>query len=897
MSGPKRPDPRRRRALGDVRGDRPDVGDLPVSEDVRREIDAHLAMETEMLIAEGLSPSEAREEALRRFGDVGSVQREAERHTRALDRSVRRARRLEGLRQDLSYAARRLRRSPGFTFLSVATLALGIGANTAIFSLINGVLLAPLPYGEPEALVAVAEEHEGGRAGPVPWPNYVDLRDQTRSLESLAVYNTGSTSIVGADQPIRARVAFISEDFFTVFRVDPLRGRAQLPEEHQVGASPAAVVSLRFWATSLGSDPEVLGRTLTITGRTYEVVGVMPGDFDFPSDTDLWLPLGLTEPSQSRTAHNYSGVGRLASGFDAERADASLDALVARIGAGLTSEDFDAVGVVVTPLKESLAGSTRRPLGMLMGASLLVLLIACVNLGSTLLARGASRESELAVRSALGARRGRIVRQLVTESMVLASLGGVAALGVAILINRTTAAFAGSMIPRIDEVSLDPGVLVFTLGLTLLTGLLFGVMPATRLARTELAESMNAGARSGESRKSVMTWRLLIGAEVALALMLLIGSGLLIRSFGAIMAQDTGADPDNVVAVDVSLDRSRYSELNDIGAWYGQFLAEAEQTGAFEGVGIANTHPVSGGMGNGQIELDGDPSNTSYGWYVTASAGYFDALDIPLLRGRMFDSSDHAEAAHVVLVSESFAEQAWPGEDPIGRQVTGGGMDNYWDERPFATVIGVVGDVRYTSLGRAAEPTFYFHLPQRPFRAAFGGTIVAEAAGGNVANAITVIRETMRRLDPELPGRFRLLEDEIGDSVADRRFTMMVLGGFAAVALLMSLIGIYGVVSYRVARRTTEMGLRLALGARRGQVLGLVMRDALAMVVGGVIVGGVLAFVGSRLLRSLLFGVEAQDPLAFAIAVPLLLLGAVVAICIPAYRATRIDPKLAMMSE
>ncbi len=886
-----------RRALGAMKGQRPDVGDLPVSEDVRREIDAHIEMETETLIREGMTASDARNEALCRFGEIAPVQREAEKHTRAKDRSVRRARRWEGLRQDLVYALRRLRRSPGFTALSVATLALGIGANTAIFSLINGVLLTPLPYGDPQGLVAVDEEHEGGRAGPIPWPNYVDLRGQSRSLAGLALYSAGTTSVVGADQPIRARVAWVSEDFFSLFQVDPLRGRVTRPEDHRLGAAPVALVSRRFWATNMGADPNVLGRVVTVSGRSLEVIGVMPGDFDFPAETDLWFPVELSEPSTSRTAHNYSGVGRLAAGFTAESADNALDLLVGRIAAGLTSEDFDAVGVVVTPLKESLAGSTRRPLGMLMGASLLVLLIACVNLGSTLLARGAARESELAVRSALGAQRSRIVRQLVTESMVLALLGGVAALGVAVLINRATVAFAGSMIPRIAESRLDPGVLGFTLLLTLGTGLLFGVMPAMRQARTNLSASMNAGARGGETRRSVMTWRILIGAEVALALMLLVGSGLLIRSFGAIIAQDTGADPAGVVAVDVSLDRSRYATLRDVGDWYQEFLRVADLSSAIEAVGIANTYPVSGGTGNGQVELDGDRSNTSYGWYVTASSGYFRALDIPLIRGRMFDERDNADAPHVALVSEAFAERAWPGQDPIGRQLTGGGMDDYWEERPFATVVGVVGNVRYRSLGQEAEPTFYFHLAQRPFRATFGGTVVAKATNGNVGATTTALRDVMRRLDPELPGRFRLLGDEIGASVADRRFTMLVLGGFAAVALLMALIGIYGVVSYRVARRTTEMGLRLALGARPDQVLSLVMKDALAMVAGGVLVGALLAFLGSRVLRSLLFEVEAQDPLVFLGAIPVLLLGAMVAIWIPARRATRVDPTLAMRIE
>ena len=886
-----------KRTLGDLRGDRPDVDALPVREDVRLEMESHVAMETEALIAQGLSEADAREEALRRFGAMREYAREAERHTRAGDRRVRRARTWANLRQDVRYALRRLGRSPAFAALAVATLALGIGANTAVFSLVEGILLSPLPYAEPEDLVALEEEHAGGRPGPIPWSNHQDWRAQTRSLEAMATYGTGDARVSGADEPTRSRVAVVSEDFFPLLGVAPLRGRTTLPDDHRMGAAPVAVISHGFWQRTLGGRENAMGTVLGIRGQAVEIVGVMPPSFDFPAGTEIWTAVEPTEPSTDRTAHNHSGLGRLADGVSRGAADDELDAITQRMAAGFDPESFDAVGAVVTPLKDSLTGATQRPLALLMGASLLVLLVACVNLGGTLLARGAARSTEMAVRASLGAGRGRLLRQLLTESLVLAVAGGAAGVAVAAGIVTLATRLGADRIPRMAEVGVDGRVLVFAVLVGVVTGVACGVVPALRQVGGVDAGALRSGDRHGGAPAAVRTWRILIGLQVATAFCLLVGAGLLVRSMTVLRAQDTGVRTDRTLMVELAPDRTRITTLEEAAAWFTAVRAEAAELPNLTAVGIATGHPATGGMGNGTVELDGDLSREAYGWYVAASPGYLEALGVPLLGGRLFDERDRMGNEMVALVSEQFAREAWPDQDPVGRQVTGGGMDNFWQERPFARVVGVVGDVRYRALGLPPEPVVYFPLAQRPFRARGGATLVAEARSEDLAAAATELQALLRRIDPGLVPQVRPLAAELDRSIADRRFTTLVLGAFSGVALLLALVGIYGVVSYRVTRRTHEMGVRMALGARQDQVLGLVLREALSMVVGGLVIGVLAAWVGTSLLRSLLFGVGERDPASFLVALPVLVVGALVAAWVPARRALRVDPVDALRME
>ena len=869
---------------------------LPVEEDVRKEIEAHLEAETEALIAEGWRPSEARDEALRRFGEVSDVQEACERIAQRARHAERRARWWEGVRLDLRLAMRRLVRSPGFSLVAILTVALGVGANTAIFSLIEDVLLAPLPYAEADRLVSIEEEHEGGRGGPIPWPNYVDIRAQTRTLDRFALYGVGSTTVLGGSEPVRTTVAAVSRDFFFAFSPRPVLGRTLNDEDHRPGAAPAAMVSEGFWRQQMGADPAALERPLRISGDVVQVVGVLPQSFDFPQGTEVWLTMDELDQSQSRTAHNWYGVGRVAEGSDAAAADEELDLIVDRMAASI-SDEFDAVGGVVTPLQESLTGDSRTPLLVLMAASFLILLIACVNLAGILLARGTTRMNELAVRSALGARRGRLVRQLLTESVVLAVAGGLAGILLAMVINHLTARTGAAMLPTGEGVSLSLSVLAFALGLTLFTSLLMGLLPALRLASDGIATETRSSERGGEAPNRRATWRWLVGSEVALALMLLIGTGLLVRSFARMLAQDTGAHTEGVAVAQIAPSPERFDSLPDVASWYGALLGEIQATPGIAEAGIANTYPISGGTGNGRVQLDGDMSLEAYGYYVAASPGYFTTLNIPLLRGRLFDDRDRAGSLDVALVSQSFADEAWPGLDPVGRQVSGGGMDNYWDQQRFATVVGVVGDVRYRGLGQPAEPTLYFPLAQRPFRARSRATVVARANTADAAGIQAAIRATISRFDPELPPRIRSLDQVLGDSVADRRFVVGLLGAFAAVALILSIIGIYSVVSYRVARRTREIGVRVALGARPGEVLSLVMRDSMGMVAGGLVFGVVGALVGGALLRSQLFGITTYDPVTFVVAVPLLATGAALATWVPARRAMKVPPTVAIRTE
>ncbi len=875
----------------------PLIGELPVSEDVRREIETHLAAEAEALVAEGWKPAEAMEEAERRFGDVRTVREDCERIAERAEHQVRRARWWEGLRQDVRVAIRRLVRAPAFAVMAALTLALGVGANTAIFSMIQGVLLAPLPYPEPHRLVSVAEEHEGGRANSLPWANYVDFRERAGSFEALALYGAATTTVLGGDQPLRTDVASVSVDFFTAFGVAPIRGRFPTAADHRLGAASVAVVSERFWRNQMGGGSSTLDRMLRIYGQAVQVVGVLPAAFDFPHGTDVWTPLEIEPQPVSRTAHNWNAMARLSDGVSVAAADRELDAVARRLLSELGDEEFDAVGGVVTPLKESLVGESRAPLLLLMGASFLILLIACVNLGGTLLARGTARVSELAVRAALGASRRRLVRQLLTETIVISVVGGAAGILVAALINFAAAQAGAAALPGGAQIALNLPVLAFSLALTLLTTFLIGLLPALRLAREGLAHEVGSGgARSGEGPGRRLTWRLIVGSQVALALLLLVGTGLLVRSFATLLRQDTGVEMEGVVMAQLAPDPARFDSLPDVARWYEALLDEVRGAPGIANVGLADTHPI-GGASNGTIQLDGDMSSEATGFYVAASPGYFATLEIPVLRGRLFDGRDRADAADVALVSQSFADRVWPGLDPIGRQLTGGGMDNYWDQQRFATVIGVVGDVRYRSLGQSPEPTIYFPLAQRPFRTQSEATVVVRGREGSQARSTVALRATLERFDPELPPRISLLSSFRDDSVADRRFLVLLLGAFAAVALLLSLVGVYGVVSYRVARRTREIGVRIALGARPIEVMGLVMKDSLVMVTGGLAVGLLAALLGGRLLRDRLFEVSSYDPVTVLVTIPVLALGAVLATWVPARRAMRVEPTTAIRAE
>lgn len=694
-------------------------------------------------------------------------------------------------------------------------------------------------------------------------------------------------------------VAAVGADFWRIFPVRPASGRLTVEADHRIDAPGVALVSRRFRDLELGGEA-ALGRVLEIQGREVEVVGVLPESFDYPSGTDVWTPAEPGQKSTSRTAHNWSVVARLRDGTTPERARAELDRITAAITASADDQDpaFLAASTRVEPLRETLVGDSRRPLLLLLGAAVLVLLVACTNLASTLLARGGERARELAVRASLGADRARLVRQLLTESLLLSVLGGVAGVGLALLLIRALKALGPASVPRLDEVGLDPAVIVYAGGVAVLTALLFGLLPAIRLSDQRFSDALSSGSRGNAGRRARM-WTLLVGTEVALALTLLVGSGLLIRSFQKLLGQETAFHAADVLTAGVSLSRLRYEDAEDHRRWYASFLEDAQGLPGVEVAGLASALPVQGFLPNGRLELDGDMSKHTVAGYVTASAGYFEALDIPLLQGRLFDERDGPDAPHVAIVSRSFAEENWPGEDPIGRSVSGGGMDSYWntDPRPFGTVVGVVADVRYRELARAAGPTVYFPFTQRPSRLVWGVFLVAESATGDPASLGPVLRQAIRRADPDVPVRLRGLSEAVAGSVSERRFATLVLGGFAALALILAVVGIYGVVSYSVSRRTREMGIRMALGAEPADVRNIVVTGALRTVVGGLVVGMLGGLALTRVLEGLLYGVAAFDPPTLVAVSATLLGAALLASWLPARRTTRIDPARTMRAE
>lgn len=873
----------------------PMSGSRPVDEDVRRELEFHIERRTEELIAGGHTPEAARAEARTLFGDRAGVEAECREIEHRRRSSGRRARRWEEFRQDAAIGIRMLRRSPVFTLTALATLALGTGATTAVFSLVNQVLLRPLPYHEPERLVDVIERHEKGGWAGVSWTNMLDIEREVRSIAAIATHWASTETIIGANAPMRAQVAGVSSGFFKVFPVAPALGRLPSPDEHRLGASPVAVVSHAFWRDHLGAPASLANVRLT-SGRVYDVIGVLPAGFDFPARSRLWVPYELFDPSTSRTSHGGEVVARLAPGVTPERATRDVDTFLERLAKEYPS-DFDAVGSTVTPLQASLTKSARAPLTLLMAASLLLLLTACTNLAGAMLARGTARAGELAVRSALGATRTRLVRQLVTECSLLAIGGG--ALG--LLLGRTMLRVFGVVAPGdvpLAGIQLDGRVIAFTIGIVAFTAITFGWAPAMRLSDGQGARLLREGGR-GTSR--LRAWNVLVAGEVALAVMLLAGSTLLIRSFGQVMQERLGFEPASVTSAEVNLPSATYASREGVvPAFHQRVLGALAVTPGVDAAGFMNITPLGGNYMSGSLEIEGTPMTegkdyNGHALYRVVGGDAFRALGIPLMSGRTFAPGDDRAATKVTVVNESFAKTAWPGEDPIGKRVRPAGMDGSGEE-PWHVVIGVVGDARSGSPIDRFRDTYYFDHRQRPAYRAQSVTYVVRSTSprSTVGDAI---RNAVRAVDPNVPLDVRAMQDVVRGTLSDRRFTMIVLASFAILAVLLAVIGIFAVVSYSVAQRTREIGVRLALGSTPGRVRAMVIMNALHAVVPGLLVGAALTVSSSGVLRTMLYGVSPFDPLALVGAVVLLALAAVASSLIPAVRSTRIDPMLAIRGQ
>ena len=802
----------------------------------------------------------------------------------------------EALAQDLKLAFRTLGKKPAFTAVAVLTLALGVGANTAIFSVVEDALFTPPPYPEPDRLVRAWELNQRGSEMGSAFRNFEDWRDRSRSFTTLATYSYTETPVLGGERPVVTEAALVSRGFFEALGVSPALGRLPAPDEHREGAGPVAVVSDRFWRQQLGAE-RLDGSVLEARGFNAEVVGVMPPGFSYPSDTDIWIPLELSAISSYRTAHNYQTVGRLAPGVTVEAASRELDQITKIVVAGSTEPaDYLPSGALVRTVQEQSAGPVRRPLAILFGAAALVLLVACSNLASTFLARGTERRSEIAVRRALGASAGRLTAQLFVESLLVAVLGAAAGLGLGQLILAALRTAAPAGLPAGVDLRLDPGVLAFTAVLALGTAVLFGLLPALRVARGTASSTLRSGRRGGGERGERRAWQLLVAAEVALALTLLVGSGLLVRSFLRMLDVDLGFTSTAVTTAQVHLPASRYGDDAEVAAYYRELLEQAAAAPGVEAAAVSSSLPLDGRAGTGRMKVEGGPEETTDASYRVVSGDYFEALGIPMLRGRGFRTDDDLDTGHVAIVSRALAEQAWPGDDAVGKRLHAGGMDKYWeDDDAWATVVGVVGDVRYDGPGEEARPAAYFHVLQRPGRAR-SGVVVARSAVGPSAIAGT-LRELIREIDDQVPHELALMDERVASSRADQRFALLLLGSFAGVGLILALVGIYGVVALSVARRRRELGIRMALGADSGAIRGFVVRGSMAAVAVGLAVGTGLALGLTRLMETLLFEVEPTDPPTFVLVLALLGATALAASYLPARRTARIEPGEVMRAE
>ncbi len=799
---------------------------------------------------------------------------------------------------DLRYGCRMLIRSPGFTIAAVLTLALGIGANTAIFSLVNGVLLRPLPFPEPDRLIWL-QEHDPGAVierPAVSYLNFLDWRDQNSVFTHVAVVDDVGFN-VGGESPERVEGMRASADLFTLLRVEPALGRAFTAEEDRPGGEKVVVLAHGLWKRLFGADRGVLGRTIRLNDEPHTVVGVLPPDFTLLPGIDVWVPLAVDPVLTERGHHWLSAVARLKPGVSPADAQADMTAIARRLEQDYPQSNANH-GVLVMPLQGALVEDIAPPLFVLMGAVGFVLLIASANVANLLLARSAARQREIAIRASLGAGRGRIVRQLLTESLLLSLLGGGAGLLLGTWLRDTLASLIPADVSLAEMVRMDGRVLAFTVGTTLLTGILFGMAPAFQASRGAVSEALKEGgwsATAGPARHRLRS--ALVVSEVALASILLVGAGLMIRSFHRLRGVDPGLDPENVLTLRVSLPEAKYRERAQVAGFFDATLKRVAALPGAAAAGAILRLPLTGRGGwDWGFTVEGRPSappgqNHGLSNFQVVTPDYFRAMGVRILKGRVFGERDRDGAPGVVLVNETLARAFWPTEDPVGKRLRLGGED---PNVPWLTIVGVVNDVRYRGLDAAIRQDLYLPSAQAPQREM---SMVVRTASEPMGLAAAV-RAAVLSVDADLPiYRVRGMREVVDASLGQQRFPLQILAAFALLALVLAAVGIYGVMSYAVTQRTHEIGVRMALGAGRAEVLRMVVGQGLRLAIMGVAVGLAGSLALTRLLSSLLFGVSATDPATF-VGVPVLLAAVAALACyIPARRATRVDPMVALRCE
>lgn len=872
--------------------------------EAEEEIRFHVESRTRMLIDQGMPPEEARAEAERRFGKVGAIAEEVEELMRRREQAMRTHDTINEFRRNLSFAVRQLRRAPGFAGIAVFTIALAIASTTSVFSVVDGIMLRPLAYDDPDELVMLWADYTR-REVVLPdksreyfsWPNFVDLRDQLPTLESAAAFGGWNPTLTGLETGAqRLSGAIFSPGMFDdVLGVDPAVGRLFTEAEHMPDGGAVVVLSDGFWRRAFGADPGIVNSTIRLDGQQFTVVGIMPATFAPPTflGTDIWSPM-QRDPANTngRGGATLRAIGRLTDAGALELARAQARDLGARLEAEYPLANRD-IGYNIYPLQDDLVRSASTALWILLGAVGFVLLIACVNVANLLLARGATRHGELAVRVAIGAGRRRVTAQMITESLVLAAIGGVFGIALSFSGTRGLLALAPAGTPRLDQISVDLRILAFAALVTMMTGALFGILPALKAARTDPASALRAGARSGGASGAARLRNSLVVGQVALALMLLMGAGLLVRSFQNLNDVDLGFEPEGVLTMQIQLPGVRYP---DAASRMGFFVPLEERLAGLPGVvsaGSITNLPMAGFDGDNTFWVEGgtppEPGLEPAVWLRRSTPGYFETMGLELLRGRNFNASDDQEATRVIIVNETLERDYFDG-NALGRRLNVNDPENpVWRE-----VVGVVKDIK--NFGIRAESRNALYLPYAQAPTTFMYTTL-KTTGDPAALTATVSAE-VAALDPDVAlASVRPMEDVVSGSLDTERFTTTILGGFAVVALLLALIGLYGVVSFSVTTRLREMGVRIALGAPGGDIRSLILRWALGLAAVGIVLGAGGAMGLTRFLDEMLFEVAPTDVPTFLLVAGIMAASAIVASLVPAIRATRVDPIEVLRSE